>query len=79
MSPLLRALYAALLLAVLGLAVIPDTYEAGTWYATPRLAFASVLVVLLITTQVAFVYDLVSYLRKRGASLASRREDAGRY
>lgn len=79
MSPFLRALYAALLLAVIGLALIPDTHEAGTWYAAPRLAFASVLVVLLVSLQVAFIYDLVSYLRRRGAALVSRRGGGDRY
>lgn len=78
-SPLLRTLYAVLLLAVLGLALIPDASESGAWYAAPRFIVASILVAFLVVTQVAFAYDMLSYLRQRGASLAGRRGDDGRY
>lgn len=80
MSPLLNVLYAGLLLCVLGMALIPDAQSAGTWYATPRLMFAGLLVALLVAAQVAFVRDIFSYIRSRGAALQADRSRAdGQY
>lgn len=69
MSLPIRVLFVALLGCIYVLAVIPDTpITIGALALSPRLLFASVLVVLFVLFQVILVRDIFAWLRRRAQS-----------
>lgn len=69
MTPLIRRIFAGLLLLIVALALVPGTAE--------RVFLAGVLAALFVAYQVAFTHDIFNYLRRRGASSLHDRVAAG--